>query len=95
MATTPNTTNTGMELHDLLLDREFLDRKNVPDRAEKRFEALQVLARVFAETPQAVLQKLVDITVEFCGQTVRELALKIPRQRNFAGLPFPEASRSM
>src|SRR5271155_3081022 len=85
-----------MELHDLLLDREFLSRKNVPNRAERRFEALQALTRVFTETPQAVLQKLEDIAVEFCGADSAGISLENPEAQKirWVALQFPEASRS-
>jgi signal transduction histidine kinase len=83
LATAPNTADTGMELHDLLLDREFLDRKNVPNRAERRFEALQALTHVFTEAPQAVLQKLVDIAVEFCGADSAGISLEDPDAKKF------------
>jgi signal transduction histidine kinase len=56
-----------MELHDLLSDGEFLRRTDRGHRADRRFEALQVLAEVFTEPPNVVLQKLVDVAVEFCG----------------------------
>lgn len=83
MATAPNSTDTGMELQDLLLDREFLDRKNVPDRAERRFEALQAITRVFTSTPEAVLQQLVDIAVEFCGADSAGVSLEDPEAAKF------------
>lgn len=65
-----------MELHDLLSDREFLDRRNISNRAEKQFEALQTLALVFSESPSVVLQKLVDIAVEFCGADSSGISLE-------------------
>jgi signal transduction histidine kinase len=67
LATAPNIIDSGMELEDLLTDQAFLDRRDNSDRAQKRFEALQALAHVFAEAPEVVLQKLVDIAVEYCG----------------------------
>jgi signal transduction histidine kinase len=67
LAAAPNLIDSGMELQDLLTDQEFLERRDTSDRAQKRFEALQTLAHVFTEAPQVVLQKLVDIAVEFCG----------------------------
>jgi signal transduction histidine kinase len=66
-----------MELHDLLLDTEFLARTG-SHRAENRFEALRTLARVFTEPPDAVLQKLVDIAVEFCGADSAGISLEEP-----------------
>jgi signal transduction histidine kinase len=75
--TTPNDiAASGMETHDLLSDQEFLGRRTISNRAEKQFEALQMLAHVFSEPPQAVLQKLVDIAVEFCGADSSGISLE-------------------
>jgi signal transduction histidine kinase len=76
LATQSNATDPGMELRDLLSDREFLDRLNDSGRADNRFEALQVLASVFIEAPDVVLQKLVDIAVEFCGADSAGISLE-------------------
>jgi hypothetical protein len=50
VTTASNVIDPGMELHDLLLDREFLDREDASNRAQKRFEALQTLAHGLAGT---------------------------------------------
>src|SRR6202167_2780785 len=76
MTTAPNLKDPGMELHDLLLDREFLDRRDASNRAEKRFLALQTLAHVFTDAPRVVLQKLVEIAVEFCGADSAGISLE-------------------
>lgn len=81
MTTAYNLTDPGMELHDLLSDREFLDRIDASHRAEKRFEALQTLARVFTDAPQVVLQRLVDIAVEFCGADSAGISLEEPDEQ--------------
>lgn len=65
-----------MELHDLLSDREFLNRIDGTNRAERRLQALQTLAHVFAEEPEVVLQKLVEIAVEFCGADSAGISLE-------------------
>lgn len=65
-----------MELQDLLTDREFLARKNNSDRAARQFEALQRLARVFAEDQEVIMQRLVDIAVEFCGADSSGISLE-------------------
>mgnify|MGYP001283973103 CR=1 FL=1 len=70
-----------MELHDLLSDREFLDRSDSSTRAEKRFQALQTLAHVFTESPRVVLQRLVDIAVEFCGADSAGISLEEPDEK--------------
>lgn len=70
-----------MELHDLLSDREFLDRRDASNRAERRVEALQTLAHVFTGPPQVVLQRLVDIAVEFCGADSAGISLEEPDEQ--------------
>jgi hypothetical protein len=68
--------DTGMELRDLLCDSKFSSRKSLSHRADRRFEALDQLAHVFAETPEAVPQKLADIAVEFCGADSAGISLE-------------------
>jgi signal transduction histidine kinase len=70
-----------MELHDLLSDNEFLERGDTSNRAERRCEALQTLAHVFAEDSQVVLQKLVEIAVEFCGADSAGISLEEPDEQ--------------
>jgi signal transduction histidine kinase len=65
-----------MELIDLLSDREFLDRGTSSSRAVDRFEAFQILSRVFVDDPKVVLQKLVDVAVEFCGADSAGISLE-------------------
>jgi len=67
---------TGMHLRDLLSDAEFPRRKSSLHRADRRFEALDHLARVFAEPSNVVLQKLVDIAVGFCGADSAGISLE-------------------
>jgi GAF domain-containing protein len=72
--------DTGMDTRDLLLDQEFLQRKRPADHVNRHFEALHRLAHVFAEEPDAILQKLVDIAVEFCGADSSGISLEEPDQ---------------
>jgi hypothetical protein len=65
-----------MELRDLLSDQEFRCRRTSSVRAERRFDALDQLAHVFAEAPEGILQKLVDIAVEFCGADSAGISLE-------------------
>lgn len=67
---------TGMELRDLLSDEEFLHRDSQSNRADRRFEALHELAHVFADAPNVVLQRLVDIAVEFCNADSAGISLE-------------------
>jgi signal transduction histidine kinase len=76
MTTLLHTPDPGMELHDLLSDRQFFERPSVSDRAEKGFEALGIIARVFTESPSVILQKLVDLAVEFCGADSAGISLE-------------------
>jgi signal transduction histidine kinase len=76
LTTTPNLSDPGMELIDLLSDRQFLDRGTSASRAVDRFEAFQILSRVFVEEPKVVLQKLVDVAVEFCGADSAGISLE-------------------
>jgi len=81
LATNPNLVDPGMELHDLLSDKQFLDRRDVSQRAEKRFEALHTLAHVFTADPKIVLQKLVEIAVDFCGADSAGISLEEPDEK--------------
>jgi two-component sensor histidine kinase len=75
MTRTLENQDSGMDLRDLLSDSEFRQRAS-SDRADRRFEALEQLARTFSETPAIVLQKLVDIAVEFCGADSAGISLE-------------------
>jgi anti-sigma regulatory factor (Ser/Thr protein kinase) len=81
LTTLPTTPDPGMELRDLLADREFLGRRDNAKRASRRFEALQVLASVFVEPPNVLLQKLVDVAVEFCGADSAGISLEESDER--------------
>lgn len=76
MAVQVDNAESGMELRDLLSDGEFLHREIASCRADRRFEALNKLARVFADLPDVVLQNLVDIAVEFCGADSAGISLE-------------------
>lgn len=73
-----------MELRDLLEDVEFPRRKRSTRTAEQRSEALHRLAHVFAEKPEDIPQKLVEIAVEFCGADSAGISLE---SKNPAGEP--------
>lgn len=67
MRTEVEISESGMELHDLLLNGAFQERKNDERDPNREADALRRMARVFAENPNVVLQELVDIAVEVCG----------------------------
>jgi GAF domain len=70
--------DTGMDVVNLLGDQEFLERDRPSDRTDRQFEALHCLAHVFAEKPDDILQKLVDIAVEFCNADSSGISLEEP-----------------
>lgn len=69
---------TGMDLRDLLDDINFLSRKKPQRSTARHLQALQSLAQVFAANPDAVLQKLVNIAVDFCGADSAGISLEEP-----------------
>jgi len=75
------TIDSGMEMRDLLSDSEFFEREKSLERSDRGFEALDQLAHVFAEAPHIVLQKLVDIAVEFCGADSAGISLEEPDEK--------------
>lgn len=67
---------TGMELRDLLLDREFSSRRLRSLGPGQHFEALRRLTHALAERPDTMLQELVNIAVEFCGADSAGISLE-------------------
>ncbi len=66
----------GMELRDLLLDPEFPRRKKRRREPVSEGDALRHLARVFADSPELILQSLVDLVVETCGADSSGISLE-------------------
>jgi hypothetical protein len=71
---------TGMELRDLFEDPEFPRRKRQARDAMAMTEPFRLLAHVFAENPEIILQKLVDLAVEFCGADSAGISLEEPNE---------------
>ena len=72
--------DTGMELHDLLGDPEFISRTGRKRDYQQPFEALRRLTRMFAERPQDVLQELVNAAVNCCGADSAGISLAEPNE---------------
>ena len=69
--------DNGMELRDLLSDGEFPFRApRIRPPAQNRVTAFHQLAKVFNDDPAVILQKLVDIAVEFCGADSSGISLE-------------------
>src|SRR4051812_24699515 len=71
-----STAESGMELHDLLLDREFRMRLLSSRDAHRETIALHTLAKVFADEPETILQELVNFAVEYCGADAAGISLE-------------------
>jgi signal transduction histidine kinase len=67
--------DSGMEVRDLLADTEFPRRHRQHD-PERELQAFRRLAHVFAESPETILQSLVDLAVEFCGADSSGISLE-------------------
>jgi hypothetical protein len=70
--------DSGFVLRDLLTDREFTLRARKARNANRESMALRRLSRLFAESPETVLQALVDTAVEFCGAESAGISLEEP-----------------
>ena len=68
---------SGMELRDLLADPDFQLRKKLP-RQEicTAAEAYRSVARVFADNPDVILQRLVEAATTFCGADSAGISLE-------------------
>jgi len=60
-------TDTGIEVVDLLSDDGFVGRRLHLHNASTQLEATQCLAQTFVENPQDILQELVNAAVNLCG----------------------------
>lgn len=69
-------------MRDLLADRAFPLRKKDCD-ANRESIALRRLARLFAESPETVLQELVDTAVNVCGADSAGISLEEPQNGTF------------
>ncbi|HKW74041.1 MAG TPA: LuxR C-terminal-related transcriptional regulator [Terriglobales bacterium] len=71
-----NGVETGMELRDLLEDPEFPLRKKRQREKAYTSDAYRTVARVFADTPDVILQHVVDAATTFCGADSAGISLE-------------------
>jgi hypothetical protein len=76
MKQTTGSVETGMEMRDLLTDPDFPARNPRPRTINDHLDAISRLASVFAETPELVLQQLVEIAVRYCGADSAGISLE-------------------
>ena len=62
-----NAADTGLEVIDLRGFAEFNARQLHVRDVAAQMEALDRLARAFVESPETILQELVDLAIELCG----------------------------
>jgi hypothetical protein len=69
VATAPDSTreNTGLEVVDIERDPAFLARPLRSRGAAMQMEAMQRIAHALVESPETILQELVNVAVEGCG----------------------------
>jgi hypothetical protein len=72
------TSETGMELRDLLSDRAFLSRTGKKRDFQQPFDALRRVTEVFATHPEDVLQELVDVAMTCCVADSAGISLEEP-----------------
>ncbi len=60
------TEETGLEVFDLRDDAAFALRKLHPRDAARQMSGLQRLSRAFVESPDTILQELVNIAIDLC-----------------------------
>jgi signal transduction histidine kinase len=65
-----------MDLRDLLNDAAFRRRKKRARKGNREEDAYRALARVFAASPDVVLQRLVDTATSFCGADSAGISLE-------------------
>lgn len=70
------TPESGMELRDLLADTEFPLRKRRPRQESCIADAYRIMAHVFADNPDVILQHLVDAATTFCGADSAGISLE-------------------
>lgn len=75
--------DSGMALRDLLAAEDFRQRLKRQRASDRESVALRRLSRLFAEHPEAVLQELVNVAVEFCGADSAGISLEEPDNGTF------------
>ncbi|MDP9050458.1 MAG: GAF domain-containing protein [Acidobacteriota bacterium] len=73
---------SGMELRPLLEQSDFLCRRMSGRNPDREVIALRRLGKRFIESPESILQELVDIALEYCGADSSGISLE---ERNEAG----------
>jgi len=70
--------DTGLEVIDLREDSEFASRRLHTRDAARQMVGLQRLSRAFVETPDTILQELVDIAIDLCEAESAGISVERP-----------------
>jgi hypothetical protein len=73
-------TDTGLEVLDLLSDPAFLARRLHGRDIAVQMEGMRRLTRAFVESPETVLQELVNVAVELCGADSAGISLETDKK---------------
>ncbi len=68
--------DTGLEVNDLAEDQAFARRNLPPRHIATEVEALRRLTRAFVDSPDTILQELVNAAVELCGADSAGISLE-------------------
>lgn len=83
MRTADSASQSGMSFTDLLTDSNFRQRPAKARVENRESVALRRLSRTFAESPETVLQELVDTAVTLCGADSAGISLEEPENGTF------------
>jgi signal transduction histidine kinase len=75
-----NGSDTGLVVIDLAGDPTFAGRRSPVRDVEKQVKGLNLLARAFVETPETILQVLVNAAVDLCG--AESAGLSVEREQD-------------
>jgi hypothetical protein len=72
--------DSGMDLRELLQEPDFLGRALTERDPYREVIALRRLSKMFVESPETILQELVDLAVEYCGADSSGISLEEPNE---------------
>jgi signal transduction histidine kinase len=75
------TEDTGLEVIDLQSSPEFAARRLHVRDVAVQMEGMQRLARAFVESPDTILQELVNAAVDLCGADSSGISLEMDREQ--------------
>jgi hypothetical protein len=74
--------DSGVRIEDLLDSREFLSRRQKETEPDREARAVERLKKCRFENPEAVLQELVQIAVDFCHADSAGISIEEANEKN-------------